>query len=83
VADQDNRYKIRFDAQGCIGTGKCAEKAPEFWSLNLSSGIAEPKQPTFGEKHLEENLTAARACPARNGNGVIRIIDRKTGDEIY
>jgi ferredoxin len=83
MSDDNSRYKIRFDADGCIGAGKCAEEAPEFWRLNLSTGIAEPKQPRFGEEHLEENLEAARACPARNGRGVIRIIDTETGEEIY
>lgn len=82
MSDEKKRYKIRFDAEGCIGAGKCAEEAPDFWSLNLSSGIAEPKQPTFGEEHLEENLAAAKACPARNGRGVIQIIDRETGEEL-
>lgn len=80
---EDDRYKIRFDAENCIGTGRCSEVAPEFWSLNLSAGIAEPLQPTFGEEDLEENLEAAKACPAKNGKGVIRIIDRETGEEIY
>lgn len=83
MAENKVRYKIRFDADGCIGAGKCAEEAPSFWSLDLSSGIAEPKQPVFSEDHLEENLEAAKACPARNGRGVIRIIDRETGEEVY
>lgn len=79
----EKRFKIRFEADKCIGTGKCAEVAPEYWELDLGKGIAKPKQPTFGQDGLDENLEAAKACPAKNGEGVIRIIDQKTGDEIY
>lgn len=83
MGEARKRYKIRFEAEGCIGSGKCAEEAPAFWSLNMETGIAEPKQPTFGEEHLEQNLRAAKACPAKNGRGVIRIIDRETGETVY
>lgn len=83
MSEPEKRYKIRFEADGCIGTGKCAEEAPDFWSLNMDTGIAEPLQPAFDEEHLEENLRAARACPAKNGKGVIRIIDRETDETIY
>lgn len=79
----ENRFRVRFEADKCIGTGKCAEVAPEYWELDLAEGIAKPKQPTFGEEDLEVNLEAAKACPAKNGEGVIRIIDQETGDEIY
>lgn len=79
----ENRYRIRFEADKCIGTGKCAEVAPEYWSLDISEGIAKPEKPTFDEDELEVNLQAAKACPAKNGDGVIRIIDRETGEEIY
>lgn len=78
-----NEYKIRFEADSCIGSGKCAEEAPDYWELNLETGIAEPKKPIISEEELEVNLEAARACPAKNGEGVIRIIDRETGEEIY
>lgn len=77
------RYKIRFEADSCIGSGKCAEEAPDYWELNLETGIAEPKKPIIAEDELDVNLAAARACPAKNGEGVIRIIDRETGEEIY
>ncbi|MFB6345566.1 MAG: ferredoxin [bacterium] len=79
----DNRFRIRFEADKCIGTGKCAEVAPDYWKLDISEGIAKPKQPTFSEDELDKNLEAARACPAKNGEGVIRIIDQETGEEIY
>ncbi len=75
-------FQIRFDARGCIGAGKCAEEAPEHWSLNLSTGIAEPQKPIIPEDELDENIRAAKACPARNGRGVIRIYDRETGEKI-
>lgn len=80
---EDKTYKIRFEANGCIGSGKCAEEAPEYWDLNLETGIAEPQKPIITEDELEVNLAAAKACPAKNGKGVIRIIDRESGDEIY
>lgn len=83
MSEEKKRYQIRFDAEGCIGAGKCAEEAPEFWKLNIETGIAEPLQPTFDQDDLEQNLRAAKACPARNGRGVIRIIDRKQDKTIY
>lgn len=76
------RYRIRFDAEGCIGAGRCTEEAPEHWTLDLNREVARPLTPTFGEQHLEAQLRAARACPARNGRGVIRIEDRESGDLI-
>lgn len=79
----EKEYQIRFDAKNCIGTGKCAEVAPEFWSLNLSEGIAEPEKPVINEDELEANIEAAKACPANNGDGVIRIFDKDTGEKIY
>ncbi|MFB6355277.1 MAG: ferredoxin [bacterium] len=80
---QNKQYQIRFDADNCIGAGKCAEKAPEFWSLNLETGIAEPQKPIIDESELEANLEAAQACPARNGKGVIRIYEKETDEKIY
>lgn len=79
----DKEYQIRFDAENCIGTGKCSEVAPEYWSLDLSKGIAEPEKPVIDEDELEANLAAAKACPAKNGEGVIRIYDKETGEKIY
>lgn len=80
---EEHQYQIRFDAKGCIGAGKCAEEAPEHWTLNLETGIAEPQKPIIPEDELEPNLRAARACPARNGRGAIRIYDRDSGEKIY
>ena len=75
-------YKIIFEANKCFGAGKCAEKSTN-WTLSIDTGLGTPQAYFFGEEDLEENLEAARACPARNGKGVIRIIDRETGEEIY
>lgn len=78
----DAPYRIRFDEQGCIGSGKCVEEAPENWRMDLEAGKARVIEPLVAEDELDKNLRAARACPARNGRGVIRIIDRSTGSPI-
>lgn len=78
----EKSYKIRFDAENCIGAGRCAEEAPDHWTLNFETGVAEPARPLVSEDELEANLRAARACPARNGRGVIHIHDRRTGERI-
>lgn len=78
----DAPYRIRFDEAGCIGSGKCVEEAPGTWEMDLGSGKARLTDPLVSEEGLAENLRAARACPARNGRGVIRIVDRSTGSEI-
>lgn len=78
----EKQYQIRFDAEGCIGAGRCAEEAPDYWTLNLDTGIAEPEKPIIAEDELEPNRRAAEACPARNGRGAIRIYDRETGERV-
>ena len=74
-------YKIIFEANKCIGAGKCAEVS-ENWELNLSTGIASPKQYFIDESELDENIRAAEVCPAKKDVGVIHVIDRETGDEL-
>lgn len=78
----DKQYQIRFDAEGCIGAGRCAEEAPDHWTLNFDTGIAEPEKPIIAADELEPNRRAARACPANNGRGAIRIYDRDTGERV-
>lgn len=74
-------YKVIFEANRCIGAGKCAAVS-ENWSLDLSTGIAAPETYFFGEDALEHNLEAARICPAKKDRGVIHIIDRRTNEEL-
>ncbi len=74
-------YKIIFEANKCIGAGKCAEVS-ENWELDLSTGIASPKQYFIDESELDENIRAAEVCPAKKDVGVIHVIDRETGDEL-
>lgn len=79
---EEKRYRIIFEGRKCIGTGKCAEVSGN-WEMNLTTGLAKPQSYFISEEELEHNLTAAKACPARKGMGVIHIIDRKTGKELY
>lgn len=78
---EEKPYKIIFEANRCIGTGKCASVS-ENWTLDLETGIATPRTFFLTEEELEENVAAARRCPAKKGDGVIHIIDRETGEEI-
>jgi ferredoxin len=74
-------YKIIFEANKCIGAGKCAEVS-ENWELDLSTGIAAPKTYFIDESELDENIRAAEVCPAKKDIGVIHVIDRETGEEL-
>ena len=78
---EEKPYKILFEANRCIGTGKCAI-ASDNWELNLETGIARPASFFLTEDELAENITAAERCPAKKGAGVIHVIDRRTGREI-
>jgi len=75
-------YRIVFEGDHCIGTGECAQVSAN-WEMDLGTGKARAKSHFLSEDELDENLTAARRCPARNGLGVIHIVDRRTGEEIY
>jgi len=74
-------YKIVFEANGCIGAGKCAEVAGN-WELDLSTGIASPRAYFIDEGDLAENVRAAEVCPAKKDRGVIHVVDRRTGEEV-
>jgi len=74
-------YKVIFEANGCIGAGKCAEVS-ENWTLDLSTGIASPEAYFFDGEDLAHNVRAAEVCPAKKGRGVIHVIDRETGEEL-
>ena len=74
-------YKIIFEANKCIAAGKCAEVS-ENWSMNLTSGIAQPEAYFIGEEDLDSNLRAAAVCPAKKDSGVIHVVDRRTNEEI-
>lgn len=78
---EEKPYKILFEANKCIGAGRCAADSAN-WQLNIETGIAAPNSFFIGEDELTENVAAATACPAKKGNGVIHIIDRRTGTEI-
>jgi ferredoxin len=74
-------YKIVFEANLCIGAGKCAEVSGN-WELDITTGIAKPRSYFVGEEALAENVAAVEKCPAKKGDGVIHVIDRETGEEI-
>jgi ferredoxin len=74
-------YKIVFEANRCIGAGKCAEVSDN-WELDLSTGIASPVAYFIDEEDLAENVRAAEVCPAKKDAGVIHVVDRETGEEI-
>lgn len=78
---EEKPYKIIFEGKGCIGSGKCAEVS-ENWEMNLETGLAQAGSHYIDEGELEHNLEAARVCPAKNGEGVITVIDRETGEEV-
>jgi ferredoxin len=73
--------KVIFEANGCIGAGKCAGVSPN-WSLSLHTGIASPVTFFPNEGDLDHNVRAAEVCPAKKGDGVIHVDDRRTGDEV-
>ena len=74
-------YKVVFEANRCIGTGKCAEVSPN-WSLSLDTGLASPAAYFIDQDDLGHNVEAAEVCPAKKGDGVIHVVDRRTGEEI-
>ncbi len=74
-------YKIIFEANKCFGAGRCAE-ASRNWELDLETGVAKPQAYFLDESELDENIEAAELCPAKKGDGVIHIIDRRADIEI-
>jgi ferredoxin len=78
---EEQPYKIVFEANKCIGAGKCAEVSAN-WELSLDTGIAAPGTYFFGEDDLDHNVAAAEICPAKKDRGVIHVVDRRTGEEI-
>ena len=78
---EEKPYKIVFEANKCIGAGRCAE-ASSNWELDLTTGIASPRSYFIDEDELEENVEAAEVCPAKKGDGVIHVVDRRTDEEI-
>jgi ferredoxin len=74
-------YKVIFEANKCIGAGKCAEVSDN-WDLSLATGIAEPKSYFIDESELDHNVRAAEVCPAKKDEGVIHVVDRRTGEEV-
>jgi len=78
---EEKPYKIIFEANKCIGAGRCAEVS-ENWKLDLSTGIASPNTYFIDESELDENVRAAEVCPAKKDKGVIHVIDRESGDEL-
>jgi len=74
-------YKIIFEANKCIGAGKCAEVSNN-WTLDITTGIARPEVYFIDETDLDENVRAAEVCPAKKDRGVIHVVDRRTDEEI-
>lgn len=78
---EEKPYKVLFEANKCIGTGRCAEVAAN-WKLDMSTGIARPQTYFLGPAEAAENIAAAEHCPAKKGRGVIHVIDRRTDEEV-
>jgi ferredoxin len=78
---ESHPYAVVFEANLCIGAGKCAEVSSN-WELDLDTGLARPRAYYVGEADLEHNVRAAAVCPAKKGRGVIHVIDRRTGREV-
>jgi len=74
-------YKILFEANRCIGAGRCAEVSDN-WELDITTGIAAPEAFFIDGDDLAANVEAAEVCPAKKGDGVIHVIDRRTGEEV-
>lgn len=74
-------YRVEFEATGCIGAGHCASASPN-WTLDLDTGIASPSERYVSRADLDHNAEAAEQCPAKKGAGVIRIVDRRTGEVV-
>jgi len=74
-------YKVVFEANKCFGAGECAAVSDN-WEMDIASGIARPTTYFFGEDELADNVAAADACPAKKGDGVIHVVDRRTNEEI-
>jgi ferredoxin len=78
---EEKPYKIVFEANKCIGAGKCAEVSDN-WKLDLTTGIASPRAYFIDEDDLDENVRAAEICPAKKREGVIHVVDRRTDEEV-
>jgi len=78
---EEKPYKLVFEANKCFGAGKCAEVSAN-WEMDIASGLGKPVSYFFGEDDLEDNVAAADACPAKKGDGVIHVVDRRTDEEI-
>ena len=74
-------YKIVFEANLCIGAGKCAARSPD-WNLDIDTGLARPSTYYVDEDELDHHIEAAESCPAKSGRGVIHVVDRRTDEEI-
>ncbi|MFC6733607.1 MULTISPECIES: ferredoxin [unclassified Haladaptatus] len=78
---EEKPYKIIFEANKCIGAGKCAEVSRN-WEMDITTALAKPVSYFIGEEDLEHNIKAAEVCPAKKDRGVIHIVDRRTNKEI-
>ena len=78
---EEKPYKIVFEANRCFGAGKCAEASPN-WELDIETGLARPRSYFLTEDELDENVEAARRCPAKKGDGCIHVVDRRTDEEL-
>ncbi|MFB6164117.1 MAG: ferredoxin [Haloarculaceae archaeon] len=77
----DKPYKVVFEANRCFGAGECAAVSDN-WDVDISTGVASPQAYFFDESDLEHNVRAAEACPAKKGDGVIHVVDRRSGEEV-
>jgi ferredoxin len=78
---EEKPYKVIFEANGCIGAGRCAEVSDN-WEMDIETGLARPRRYYLTEAEVESNVRAAEVCPAKKDRGVIHVVDRRTDEEI-
>lgn len=76
------RFLIEHNRDGCVMCGACAAACPEFWEMgkdgkSVLKGNKKNKL-EIGEKGLECNRKAAKACPAN----VIHITSMETKEKL-
>ncbi len=65
-------YIPEIDEGACSGHGDCAVIAPEVFEIDEVASVV-------GSASVELMLAAAEACPS----GAIRILDERTGEQVF
>jgi len=86
--NNEKKYRVELDREGCIGITTCANVDPENWvmakdnKVDLKNSSQDPKTKFFireiDEIELKRWIEAAEVCPVN----VIHIIDIETGEKL-